>query len=134
MKVKWTTITEDKSTWPNEYFLIEKEIINFIKKDIDLYSYAECYQCLRWLDGEIKFLLTNEKIEIKNILGLQWRPMPKSTKKSKSESLLKFHNGISKAMSIIRDIKNKSFELDDKLIEINRSMIEKKNHHGNHAK
>lgn len=80
MIVPWTTITEDKSTWPNEYFLIEKEIVNFINKDIDLYTYAECYQGLRWLDGEIKLFLTGERIEIKNILGLKWRPMPKPTK------------------------------------------------------
>ena len=72
MKAKWTTITEDESTWPNEKKYI---IINNGKKS------CQGSWWTRYHDDMIMELYCNKYIKFPNeAIGWKWRPMPKPPK------------------------------------------------------
>lgn len=69
MKVKWTTITEDESTWPRvRLFLIEN----------DGDGSRECF-----ISGGFLFVGPFKREFPDDCIGYRWRPMPKPPKKNK---------------------------------------------------
>lgn len=108
MKVKWTTITKDKSTWPPEKtrFLLETEE-----------SSSEHY----WYDT---LMHSSDTAVINWPFGKRWRPMPKAPKKQIKQSPWKSKN-IKPIPEHAILIKNKdgiiffgTFYFDDKWIQI----------------
>jgi len=78
MKIKWTTITEDESTWPPE----QKDFIaNNSKK-----SFQSCWW-ERCRDDRIMEIFGNRFCKFPyEAIGIQWRPMPKPPKKKVKKS------------------------------------------------
>lgn len=72
MKVKWTTITEDESTWPKRLQTFIIEISHNHKK------YAICDTT-----GTYTQLMDNLRFTFINSIGLRWRPTPNTHKSKK---------------------------------------------------
>lgn len=77
MKIKWTTITEDESTWP-------PEMVSFLLERDDGVS-----KCLFYKKCDGLYIMKEGNTEIHNYYGKQWRPMPKPPKKNNKWELIK---------------------------------------------
>jgi len=77
MKINWTTITEDKSTWPHNNANFN---VNPIKWFL-IYLKDETIRSYRDNENFCFDPAVNLPIKIKDCVGKQWRPMPKPPKK-----------------------------------------------------
>lgn len=79
MKVKWTTITEDESTWPpqSRFSIVGGNIISLVLKMCSKNTYLiYTHSSLGYENGNIK-----------ELFGIKWRPMPKPPKHKKTNTL-----------------------------------------------
>lgn len=78
MKVKWTTITEDESTWPPENYFV---VLNYGRGSTGAYRYKN--HCDEW----VMVILGDDDIELKcRSIAMKWRPMPKPPKEKEPKS------------------------------------------------